>query len=395
MGNQDYSVRQILEMGACTGCRFCVDVCPAVSASGQGELSALYRVRSLSEILKGRTTLLRRVLGRKAPSEKELKEYSETVFRCTLCGNCQEICPSGIHLKHLWTSIRQDLVHSASYPAKIDTIRDNLKKSFNVFAEDNRERADWVEDVKNAPDHGYVKEHAEIVYFTGCVSSYFPLAQKIPMALAEIMDLTGVDFTILSEEEWCCGFPLLGAGLKELFEAFVEHNLAAVRARRAKKVIFACPSCFQMWREHYPAEIPIAHASQFLGELVKAGRIPLKELPMKVTYHDPCDLGRGARVFDEPRDLIRSIPGVKLVELDRNRENCSCCGGGGNLEMIDAKLSSEIAKRKIEEVMGTGSSAVITSCQQCVRTMTTYVKRNKLPLEVMDITQLVHRALKR
>ncbi len=106
-------------------------------------------------------------------------------------------------------------------------------------------------------------------------------------------------------------------------------------------------------------------------------------------------MGRGARIFDEPRDVIRSIPGIRLTELARNRENCRCCGGGGNLEMIDAKLSSEIAGQKIEEALQTGAQAIITSCQQCVRTMTTYAKRNKVPIQVMDITQLVQNALKR
>jgi heterodisulfide reductase subunit D len=116
---------------------------------------------------------------------------------------------------------------------------------------------------------------------------------------------------------------------------------------------------------------------------------------MTVTYHDPCDLGRGASVFEEPREVIQAIPGVRLVELPRNRENCQCCGGGGNLEMIDAELSGEIAKQKIVEVVRTGAEAVITSCQQCVRTMATYVRRNKVPVEVMDITELIRRALKR
>ena len=116
---------------------------------------------------------------------------------------------------------------------------------------------------------------------------------------------------------------------------------------------------------------------------------------MTVTYHDPCDLGRGAKVYEEPRELIQSIPGVTLIELSQNRENCQCCGGGGNLEMIDAGLAVEIAKRKIEDAQSTGAQAIITSCQQCVRTMATYVRRNKVPLEVLDITQLVQRALKK
>jgi heterodisulfide reductase subunit D len=395
MANEDYTVKQLIEMEACTNCRVCADVCPAVSASRDGELSGVYRIKGLKQILKARTGLYSKLFRKKAPSEEEWKQFSDTVFRCTLCGNCQEICPVGIHLKELWLSLRQDLVHSNVYPKKIQMIRDNLEESHNVFAEDNEERADWVEDMRDAPDHGYLKDKAEIVYFTGCVAAYFPLAQKIPMALAEILEVSRVDFTLLGVEEWCCGFPMLGAGLMDMFHGFRDHNLEAVREKGARKVIFACPSCFQMWHEYYPREVEIAHASQFLMTLIKDGQVPLQELPLRVTYHDPCDLGRGARVFDEPREVIRSIPGVEFVELPRNRENCLCCGGGGNLEMMDAKLSSEIAKQKIEEVLGTGAQAVVTSCQQCVRTMMTYVRRNKVPVEVMDITQLIHRALKR
>ena len=393
MANHDYSIRQLLEMEACTNCQLCADLCPAVSASQGGELSAIYRIDGLKQILKSRTGLFRRLLGRKGPSEEQWRHFSDTVFRCTLCGNCQEVCPVGIHLKDLWLSLRQDLVHSNFYPKKVEMIRDNLEESHNVFAEDNEERADWVEDLREAPDHGYVKDQAEVVYFTGCVAAYFPLAQKIPIALAEIMEVSGVDFTLLGEEEWCCGFPLLGAGLKGMHQEFMDHNITAVREKGAKKIIFACPSCYQMWREYYPHEYEIFHVSQFLMNLIDENRVPLKELPLTVTYHDPCDLGRGARVFDEPREVIRSIPGVKLIELPRNRENCQCCGGGGNLEMIDANLSGEIARQKIDEVLGTGAQAVVTSCQQCVRAMTANVRKNKLSIEVMDITQLIHKAL--
>jgi len=395
MSNKDYSLRQLFEMDACTNCRICADVCPAVSASKDGELSGVYRMKGLKQILKSRGGLLRRLFRIKETSPEQWEHFSDTVFRCTLCGNCQEACPVGIHLKDLWLSLRQDLVHSDFYPKKVNMIRDNLQESHNVFAEDNEERAEWVEDMRRAPEHGYIKNRADVVYFTGCVASYFPLAQKIPMALAEILDVSGIDFTLLGEEEWCCGFPFLGAGLRDMFQAFAEHNLAAVREKGATRVVFACPSCYQMWREHYPHEFEMIHASQYLMELVKGKYVPLKELPLTVTYHDPCDLGRGSRVFDEPRNLIRSIPGVRLVELPRNREDCRCCGGGGNLEMIDAKLSADIARQKIEEVLATGAQAVVTSCQQCVRTMTTYVRRNKIRIEVMDITQLVHRALRK
>ncbi|MGC8660858.1 MAG: (Fe-S)-binding protein, partial [Desulfomonilaceae bacterium] len=150
-----------------------------------------------------------------------------------------------------------------------------------------------------------------------------------------------------------------------------------------------------MWQEHYPyqGKFSISHTTEFLLKLVKENSLKLKEFPLRVTYHDPCDLGRGSREFENARMLIRSIPGVELVEMENNRENCSCCGGGGNLEMIDPELSSKITEQKIREIISTGAQAVVTSCQQCVRTMTTWVRRNEVPLQVYDITRFVRRAL--
>ncbi len=394
MSQKDYSIKELIQAQACTACCLCADVCPAVAASRDAHLSGVYRLDRLNRINRARTGLLRRIFRNHAPSVEELEAFSDTVYRCTLCGRCQEVCPSGISLKDIWVSLRQDLVHSEAYPKKVDMIRENLEESHNVFAEDNDERALWVEDMPDAPEHGYIKERAEVVYFTGCVSAYFPMAQTIPIALAEILEAAEVDFTLLGGDEWCCGFPLLGAGLRERAGEYIEHNLDAVRRKGANRVVFACPSCYQMWREHYPPAFPISHVTEFLNELITKGRVPLGELDMTVTYHDPCDLGRAARVFDAPRQIIGGIPGVKLVELPANREHCTCCGGGGNLEMIDTGLSGEIAKAKVEEVLETGAEAVVTACQQCVRTMNTYVRRNKIPLKVLDIVQLVRTAMK-
>ncbi len=395
MANKDYSKRQLLEMGACTNCQFCAQVCPTVAASRDGNLSAVFRIDGLKKIVRSRNILFRKLFRSKELSEDQWKHFSDTVFKCTLCGHCQEVCPVGIQLKDLWVSVRQDMVHSKFHPKKLKQIRDHLEEDHNVFGEDKEERADWVEDLRDPPENNYIRDQAEVVYFTGCVSAYYPVAQKIPMALAEIMDISAVEFTLLGEDEWCCGFPLLGAGMKDKVQAYIAHNLEAVRRKKARSVVFSCPSCYQMWREYYPQDIEIFHVTQFLKKLIETNRIPFKTLSLTVTYHDPCDLGRAARIFSEPREIIRAIPGIKLVELAHNKESCRCCGGGGNLEMIDAQLAAEIARQKIEEVVDTGAQAVITSCQQCVRTMLTHVRRNKIPLEVLDITQLVQRALEK
>jgi heterodisulfide reductase subunit D len=395
MTKPKFTIRQLFEMDACTNCRLCADVCPAACAAKDGELSAVYRMKGLTRHLKSKAGVFSKLLGRRPLSDEELTHYADTVFRCTLCSNCEEACPLGIRLKGLWLSLREELVQGKAYPPKIDMIRANLAKSRNVFGEDNAERGEWVADMRKPPADLYVRPRAEVVYITGCVSAYFPLAQKIPIALTEIMDASGVDFTLLGEEEWCCGFPLLGAGLMEMFEEFRAQNLAAVKAKGAATVVFACPSCYQMWREHYRTDLELLSAPELLLRLVREEKLPLQELVLTATYHDPCDLGRGARVFEAPREVIRSIPGVRLVELSHSRENCMCCGGGGNLEMVDPDLAATIAKAKVDEVLATGAQAVVTSCQQCVRTLTSYVKRNKIQLEVLDIVQLVRRALKK
>ena len=394
MPNNDYSAKHIFQMDACTNCQICADVCPAVQAAGKGELSGAYRIKALKKIMKGRMGGLWRLLGNKAPSDQELQTFAETVFRCTLCGHCQVACPVGIDLREIWLSLRQDLNRSQAQPKKVNLIRQNLESSHNVFDEDNEERAEWTEEMDEEPEDQLVKDSAKVVYFTGCVAAFFPMAQQIPVALAEILQAAEVDFTLLGEEEWCCGFPLQGAGELDQAKKIIEHNIEAVKEKGATQVVFACPSCYQMWLEHYNAPFELYHSTQFLAELLEQGKIPLRDVkPMKVTYHDPCDLGRGAGEYEAPRRILRALPNVEFVELAKNRSECQCCGGGGNLEMIDADLSASISQRKIEQVVETGAEAVISACQQCVRTMATYSRRNKIKLKVMDITQLIHRAL--
>ena len=397
MRQSAFSIRQRMALDACTECGQCLTVCPAVAASGDADLSAQVRMHNLKKLLREGNFFwkaLNEMLGREPLATPQvLKDYGLSVFRCSLCGDCEEVCPAGLPLKDMWLSLREELSRTGDAPDKIRMIRANLDGSHNVFDEDNDERGDWVDDMRKPPKGGCVKDSAEVVYFTGCVGAYFPLAQKIPMAFVEILDAGGVDFTIMAGDEWCCGFPLQGSGQSEGLPAIIAHNVAAAKARGARKVVFTCPSCYQIWREAYPPEFELVHASEMVAQLVLEDRLLLGELPMTVTYHDPCDLGRGGRVFDEPRAIMARIPGLTLVEMEHNREHCLCCGGGGNLEMIDPDLSAAMAKRKVEEAVATGAEAIITNCQQCVRTMMTYAKRNKVNIDVMDMSQLVAKSL--
>ncbi|GAF83469.1 unnamed protein product, partial [marine sediment metagenome] len=190
------------------------------------------------------------------------------------------------------------------------------------------------------------------------------------------------------------GFPLIGAGAPEMVKRLMAHNLERVKELRAEKVLFSCPSCYRTWKEHCETNVELVHASEFISGLIEDGGLHLKALDdMRVTYHDPCDLGRNSGIYDAPRKIIESIPGLTLVEMRNNREKSVCCGGGGNLEMADPALAGILAHDRLQEIQGDGAKTVLTACQQCLRTITTSARRQKAKLDVMDIIELVRLAI--
>jgi heterodisulfide reductase subunit D len=288
---------------------------------------------------------------------------------------------------------RECLVEAGHYPDIVERVSRIVQEKYNITDEDNEERGDWRELFKDIPEHRFEKAHAEVIYFVGCVSSFFPMAQRIPVNMARIMERSEVDFTILGGEEWCCGFPLVGAGMSDKVEALKNHNLEKVKQVGAQRIVFTCPSCYHIWKNLYSPEAEVLSSSELLAQLISGNRIPLKEINVTVTYHDPCDLGRNTGIFDPPREVLKAIPGIRLVELPNNRKMSVCCGGGGNLEMVDPELSGKVADMKIEEVQKTGADMVVTSCQQCVRTISSRARRRNIDLVVKDLTDLVAEAM--
>jgi heterodisulfide reductase subunit D len=324
-------------------------------------------------------------------SREKLKVYSDHPYLCTLCGRCALECPAFIDTKELRTALRGFMVEKGNYPQSMDQLAETLKRVHNIIGEPSEDRAAWVQALGEAPKDMFQRERAKVVYFTGCVASYFPMTKRIPQSFAQILDRGGVDFTLLGGEEWCCGFPLVAAGMKREAEACMEHNLEKVREKGAESIVFACPSCYHTWTEARPAgnSLQLFHSTQFLKKMIDEGKLRFKEKKTKVTYHDPCDLGRASGVYEAPREILRAIPGVELVEMEGNRDQCKCCGGGGNLEMVRPDLSAAMAQAKIEEIKATGADLVVTACQQCVRTIQSNARRKKIPMVVMDITEFV------
>lgn len=324
----------------------------------------------------------------------ELSDHCRDIFsKCLLCGACSVTCPSGVDLTKVFLAMRDQIAEGRGLHPMLEGAVDSLLTNYNISDEDNAERGEWRDFLKGPPDHIYQKDKAEVVYFVGCVASFFPMVQTIPQNLVQILDSAGTDLAILAGEEWCCGFPLIGAGVPKEMQELKEHNLEKVKALGAKRIIFSCPSCYRTWKEYYHTDLELFHSTQFIEGLIGDRAISLGEVPITVTYHDPCDLGRNGGIYDEPRQILKSIPGLTLVELENNRAKSICCGGGGNLEMADSGLSGAVAQKKIEEVQGTGVKTLVTSCQQCIRTIKSKARKERVDLDVLDITDLVLRAI--
>jgi heterodisulfide reductase subunit D len=327
-------------------------------------------------------------------ADGELEDLSADIFRCTLCSRCVAACPVGIDLRELWLSAREEMIERGHYPRKLDQVRRAIAEQHNVVNYPNEERSQWVDYMADPPADGYQRPRADIVYFIGCIASFSPAAQSIPEAFVQVLTKAGVDFTILGEREHCCGFPLIAAGMPEEAEALKRHNVEMIREVGAKTVVFTCPSCYLTWRTEYRSSLPdveMVHAAQFIARLIKEGKLHLKSSGLKLTYHDPCDLGRNAGEFDAPRSVLRSVPDGKFVEAQPNRDRGLCCGGGGDLEISDPNLASSMAARSLGAFEATGADVLITACQQCKRMFQAAKEKQGARIGILDLTELVQR----
>lgn len=367
------------EVARCNRCGFCLPHCPIYAAE-----------RKESSTPRGRNAITRAVIEQRLPWSPEVER---AIFSCLGCGACTAACFPKVKTRDLVFRDRECLVHEGLYPAVADRVAGFLEQNYNISDDDNQERGEWRDLFKELPGHAFEKEQAKVVFFVGCVASFFPMAQAIPVNMARIMDRAGVDFTILGGEEWCCGFPLLGMGMTEKLNALRDHNLQKIRDVGAEAVVFTCPSCYHVWKEIYDAPFKLYHAGQMLDQMLSNGRIRLGRMEAKITYHDPCDLGRNSGIYEEPRRVLSSIPGLQLVEMSPNRQFATCCGGGGNLEMVDPELSGRVAQMKLEAIEKTGADMVVSACQQCLRTIGTRARRQHVDLAVKDLTELVAQAM--
>nr|HID12552.1 (Fe-S)-binding protein [Anaerolineae bacterium] len=396
-----FSFRQLLELDACTRCGECVEWCPTFTEKQElDEITPLRKIERVRSFLRAQALgPLGRLFGYRHATEETLRSFSAGTYDCTLCGRCAVVCPVNVDTRALWIAMRETLVDQGVYPEQFDHLRETVTAHYNISGDPNEERLIWSANLPQVPEGVGGKEQAEVVYFVGCVASFYPRSYSVPQSLVEIFERAGVDYMTLGGEEWCCGFPLVIAGMGDAAVESVRHNVEAVRKTSAKRLVAACPSCYHTWKHDYPHIIgeplgfEVVHATEMLEEIVGEERIRLKPFERTVTYHDPCDLGRTSGVYDAPRNVIRAIPGVTFVEMEHHHEYALCCGGGGDVEMADKGLTAAVARRRVEEAQATEAKVILSACQQCERTLAEAARRARVRVRVMDIAELVARQM--
>ncbi len=325
------------------------------------------------------------------------ERFQEILFSCATCANCVENCVFTFSddLVNIFIAAREEMVNKGVIPS---VVRDYLKNIYvhgNPYKEPANERGTWADGTSIETYDGQ-----EYLFYIGCVGSYDERGQKIARAVGNLLMKAGVSFGILGSREGCDGNEVRALGEAGLFQLLAEQNIALFKELRAKEIITLDPHAFNALRQDYPGlggEFEVYHYTQILAPLIQSQMMPLKEYRARITYHDPCYLGRHNGVYEVPRKILSSIPGVELVEMDQNRENAFCCGGGGGNFFTDILGGGEDSPNRIRvrQALDTGASVLAVSCPQCAKMLEDAIKVEEMEhrLEVMDIAEIVTRAL--
>ncbi len=291
---------------------------------------------------------------------------------------------------------RKKLYKDGFTPEPVLGIRDNIMKMGNVYASAKADRIDiYPSELKQKIKDGTMKETAETLLFMGCVPSY--LDMKMIPSLIKPLDAVGVDYTTLATEEGCCGFPLFLMGTDE-FEPHAEKVIERIRATGAKELVTPCAGCYKTFKKIYPEVgdlgLEVYHSVHYLEKLINEGKLKFKgDLGKKVTYHDPCDLGRAFQIFEEPRNILKAIPGLEFVEMARNRLQARCCGGGGGVLANNPDMAVDMAAERVRDALAVGAKIIVSGCAACKDNLRkgakAIPKQERGKIKIMDITEIV------
>jgi len=327
-----------------------------------------------------------------ALARKVMVHPHNELWSCTTCSTCGIRCPKDLDPFEVLIDVRSVAVEEGQI---VPTIRDALESVFkngNPWGRIRSKRSEWAQglNIKHA------SQGVDVLYFVGCTPTYDPRVQEVARSLVKCLDRAGVSFGTLGDEENCCGSEVYGMGEKGLFEFLVEENIKLFKKYSGKQIVTSCPHSYNAFKNRYgQTSFEAKHHTELLAELIENQKLKLsKELNKTVVYHDPCFLGKQNGIYDQPREIIQSIAGVKLLEFDRNRERSLCCEGGGGRMWVDIP-GERLAEIRVREAVESGAEVLATSCPFCLLTFEDAVKTTGFEgrIQVMDIAEMLSQAI--
>ena len=314
-------------------------------------------------------------------------------YQCSVCMACIQQCqiPEIHTYAGEWLMAMREKAVQLGYGPMPEQAKytDHVMTEKNPYMEKNENRLEWI------PSHIKLSSDAKLAYFVGCTSSY--REKDVAIATAEILNKLNVDFTIL-EKEGCCGSPVYMTGQTEKAKKLAQKNVDIFKDAGIEQIITSCAGCYRTWKDIYPNKfgldhgIEIKHLPEFIRKKLKNGEINFNnEIDMKITYHDPCHIGRHMGIYKAPRDVIQEIPGIELIEMTRNRHNAWCCGSGGGVRSSFKDLSAFAAKERIEEAKETKASALVSCCPFCLNQFKSNIGNDEI--QALDLSELINKAL--
>jgi glycolate oxidase len=325
---------------------------------------------------------------------------AEAFYSCTTCQACTYFCPAQIKVDEIVEGVRKELYDSGFVPEPVLGVRDNILKTGNVFASAKEDRIEiYPPKLREKALNKELKSTADTLLFMGCVPSY--LDMKMVPSLIKPLEEAKVDFTTLAIEENCCGFPLFLMGSDE-FEPRAEKLIEKIKDTGAKELVTPCAGCYKTFKKIYPQiadlGVNVYHSIQYFEKLINDGKLNLNgKLGKKVTYHDPCDLGRAFQIFEEPRNILKNIPGVEYVEMARNRLQARCCGGGGGVQANNPEMAVEMGAERVRDALDVGADIIVSGCAACKDNLRkgakAIPKQERGKIKIMDMTEIVSKAM--
>lgn len=369
----------------CIQCGSCRVECPTGSDIGWISCSPRAKVLFARDYL----------LGRWPSKVKMNEEFATRLFQCTLCGRCGVECLTDIDFPEVWIEMREMVNESGIKLPIIETVSGIITSKKNVADQPNDDRPNWLKRAKLSFDPTKV-EQADVVYYVGCMSSFYPQSQSMSRAFAQILDSVGIKFAIMGADEHCCGFPMLSTGKMHEAKDLMKHNQETIKKYGAKTVVATCPACTGMWKKEYPKlsgkdnGFEVMHSTQYVLKLMKEGKLKLTQpkAEIAVTFHDGCDLGRNGGVYDEPREILRMLPGISFTEHPESREISNCCGAGGDLLMTNPEMADRIGQKRAASLCEVAPVAV-TCCPSCKKHLKDAGKHANVSLETKDLLEMI------